>query len=56
MITGIIGIIIGLMVVIAGIYYLKNDKEENSKKIYGTISAIGAVVTIVSAVILISNI
>lgn len=56
MITGILGTIIGLLVLGAGIYYLINDKEENSKKIYGIISAIGATVAVVSVFVLIANI
>lgn len=56
MITGILGIIIGVPVLGAGIYYLINDKEGNSKKIYGIISAIGAAVAAVSVFVLISNI
>ena len=56
MVIGIIGIVIGLLVLGAGIYYLikeKNDKE--SKKIYGITSGIGVVVTVVAAVILITH-
>ena len=48
MIFNIIGLVIGLAVLIAGVFYLvkeKNDKE--SVKIYGTISAAGAVIFIV---------
>lgn len=56
MITGISGIIIGVPVLGAGIYYLINDKGENSKKIYGIISATGAAVAAVSVFVLISNI
>ena len=55
MILGIIGIIIGILVLIAGIYYLATDKEENAKKIYSTASAVGAIITAVSFFILISN-
>ena len=57
MVIGIIGIIIGLLVLGAGIYYLikeKNDPE--SKKIYSIISAVGAVVTVVAAIILFTHI
>ena len=56
MITGILGIVIGVPVLGAGIYYLINDKEENSMKIYGIISVIGAAVAAVSVFVLISNI
>lgn len=55
MIIGILGIIIGVLVLGAGIYYLANDKEENAKKIYGVISVIGAIAAIVSIFVLISN-
>ena len=57
MVIGIIGIIIGLLVLGAGIYYLikeKNDPE--SKKIYSIVSVVGAIVTIVAAVILFTHI
>lgn len=55
MIVGILGILIGLGVLGAGIYYLKTDKEENAKKIYGTVSAVGAVIAVVAAIVLISS-
>ncbi len=50
----IIGLIIGLLVLCAGIYYLikeKNDPE--SKKIYSVISAVGAIVSVVCILLLI---
>ena len=56
MVIGIIGIIIGLLVLGAGIYYLikeKNDTE--SKKIYSIISGVGALVTVVSVIILVAH-
>lgn len=56
MIVGILGIIIGMLVTVTGIYYLRTDKEEGSKKVYGIISAIGAVAVVISAVILFLNI
>ena len=53
MVIGIIGIIIGLLVLFAGIYYLKKEKHDpESKKIYGIVSVVGAVITIVGAIIL----
>lgn len=53
MVIGIIGIIIGLLVLGAGICYLIKEKSDpESKKIYGIVSAVGAVVTIIGAVIL----
>ena len=57
MVIGIIGIVIGLLVLGAGIHYLikeKNDPE--SKKIYSITSAVGAIVTIVAAIILFTHI
>ena len=56
MVIGIVGIVIGLMVLIAGIYYLVKEKNDaESKKIYGIVTAVGSVVVIVSTVILIMN-
>ena len=50
----IIGLVIGLLVLFAGIYYLVKEKDDpESKKIYLTISAVGAVVAILCAVLLI---
>lgn len=54
MVVGILGIIIGVLVLGAGIYYLATDKENDSKKIYGTISCVGVAVAIISVIILIS--
>lgn len=56
MIIKILGAVIGLLVLVAGIYYLvkeKNDKD--SKKIYSIISLIGAVLLIVSVILLIKG-
>lgn len=48
MIIGIIGLIISILVAVAGIYYLGKEKNDpESKKIYGTITVIGVVVAIV---------
>lgn len=48
MIIRIIGIVIGVLILIGGLYYLitegKNDKE--SKKIYTIVSVIGAVIAL----------
>lgn len=53
MVIGIIGIIIGLLVLGAGLYYLiKEKKDPESKKIYSIVSVVGAVVTVIAAVIL----
>ncbi|SFU31117.1 hypothetical protein [Butyrivibrio sp. M55] len=56
MVIGIIEIIIGLLVLGAGIYYLVKEKDDKeSKKIYGITSGVGAVVSVVAAVILITH-
>ncbi len=54
MIVTIIGLLIGLLVLGAGIYYLVKEKEDpESKKIYTVASVIGLVVTVVTAIRLI---
>ena len=56
MVIGNVGIVIGIMVLAAGIYYLIKEKtDKESRKIYGIISAIGAVVEIASIVVLSLN-
>ena len=43
----IIGLIIGILVLGAGIYYLAKEKHDpESKKIYGTVSAVGAAIAV----------
>ncbi len=50
----IIGLIIGILVLIAGIYYLVKEKDDpESKKIYSIISVIGALVSVVCVLMLI---
>lgn len=50
----IIGLIIGLLVLIAGIYYLVKEKDDReSKKIYSVISLVGALVSVVCVLMLI---
>ena len=40
------GLIIGIALMIAGVYYLKKDmSDKDAVKIYGTFIAIGAVIT-----------
>lgn len=47
MIISIIGILIGALVLGAGIYYLIKEKaDKESRKIYGVISGIGGVIFI----------
>lgn len=49
----IIALIIGILILCAGIYYLVKEKDDQeSKKIYTIISLIGAVITIVSAILI----
>lgn len=47
MIIGIIGLIIGLLVAGAGIYYLSQEKNDPEvKKIYTVISVIGLIIAV----------
>lgn len=49
----IIGLIIGILVLGAGIYYLVKEKHDpESRKIYAVVSVIGAVVAAVCAALL----
>lgn len=49
----IIGLIIGVLVLGAGIYYLAKEKHDpESKKIYTIVSVIGGMITAVCAVLL----
>ncbi len=49
----IIGLIIGLLVLGAGIYYLTKEKHDpESKKIYSIVSLIGGIIAAVCAVLL----
>ena len=49
----IIGLIIGILVLGAGIYYLVKEKHDpESKKIYTTVSVVGGVIAAVCAVLL----
>lgn len=54
MIVTIIGLLIGLLVLGAGIYYLVKEKEDpESKKIYTVVTVIGLVITVATAIRLI---
>ncbi len=47
MIFNAIGVVIGAMILMGGIYYLIKEKEDvESKKIYTIVSAVGAVIVI----------
>jgi len=49
----IIALVIGILILGAGVYYLVKEKQDpESKKIYTIVSAIGAAVAAVSAVLL----
>ena len=50
----IIGLIIGILVLCAGLYYLIKEKHDpESKKIYSIVSVIGGVICAVCAVLLV---
>lgn len=54
MVVKIIGIIIGILVLGAGLYYLAKEKHDpESKKIYTIVSAIGGIITVACAVLLV---
>lgn len=47
----IVCLVIGILILAAGLYYLaKNKNDAESRKIYGIVSVIGAVVAVVSFV------
>ena len=49
----IVGLIIGILMFGAGLYYLSQNKNDaESRKIYGITAAVGAVVAVVCAVML----
>ena len=50
----IIGLVVGLLVLAVGVYYLGKEKNDlESRKIYGVISAVGGVVAVVCALLII---
>ena len=54
MLIRIIGLIIGVLVLGAGVYYLAKEKNDpESKKIYSIVSVVGAVITVACALLLI---
>lgn len=54
MIIKIIGLVIGILILGAGIYYLAKEKDEpESKKIYAIVSAVGGVIAVACALLLI---
>ena len=49
----IVGLIIGILLFGAGIYYLNQNKNDaESRKIYGITTAVGAVIAVICAVLL----
>lgn len=49
----IIGLVVGLLVLAVGVYYLGNEKNDpESRKIYGVISTVGGVVAVVCALLI----
>ena len=53
MVIKIIALIIGVLVLGAGLYYLSKEKHDpESRKIYGIVSAVGAVIAIAAAILL----
>jgi len=53
MIIKIAGLVIGILVLIAGLYYLaKEKKDPESRKIYSILSAAGAIIAVVCALTL----
>ena len=53
MLIKIIGLVIGVLVLGAGIYYLSKEKEDpESRKIYTVVSIAGAVIAIVCTLLL----
>lgn len=54
MVIKIIGLIIGVLILFAGIYYLVKEKNDSeSKKIYTIISIIGGLIVVVCVLLLI---
>ena len=54
MIIKIIGLVIGILILGAGIYYLAKEKDDpESKKIYTIVSAVGGVIAVACALLLI---
>lgn len=53
MITKVIGLLIGVLLLGAGIYFLAKEKQDpESKKIYTVVSVIGAAIAVVCALLL----
>lgn len=54
LIIKIIGLVIGILILGAGIYYLAKEKDDpESKKIYTIVSAVGGVIAVACALLLV---
>ena len=54
MVIKIIALIIGVLILGAGLYYLSKEKRDpESRKIYGIVSAVGGVVAVAAALLLV---
>lgn len=54
MITKIIGLVIGILVLAAGLFYLAKEKHDaESRKIYTIVTLIGLVIAVVSGALLV---
>lgn len=47
----ILGTIVGILIALAGIYYLFKAKDAESRKIYGITTAVGVIVAVVSVLL-----
>lgn len=57
MIKSIVGIVIGLALLAAGVFYLVKEKNDaESRKIYGTVCVVGAVIAAASAAVLVASV
>lgn len=55
-VTAVIGIVVGLAMLITGLYYRIQEKDDaESRKIYGSMALIGLIVAVLSLVILVIN-
>lgn len=54
MVIKIIALIIGVLILGTGLYYLSKEKHDpESRKIYGIVSAVGGVVVVAAALLLV---
>lgn len=56
MIWSVIFLVIGIMVLVAGLYYFRKEKNDlESRKIYGIVSVAGVVIVVYTAVKLLAG-